>query len=160
MYDWVVFVHVVAGFAFVAGHGVSAHVAFQLRGERDRARITALLDLSSYSLFLLYGALLVLLAAGILAGFMGGWWAQLWIWVALGLVVVISFSMYVMASPYYAGLRRGLGLKAYGDAKTPAEPLSDDELARLLSSPRPWWMAAIGTVGLLIIIWLMRFKPF
>jgi hypothetical protein len=160
MYDWVVFIHVLGGFGFVAAHGVSAHVAFQLRAERDRARIGALLELSSHSLFLLYGSLLVLLAAGILAGFMGGHWSRLWIWVALGLLVAIIVSMYVMASPYYAGVRRGLGLKAYGDAKTPAEPVTDDELVRLLASSRPWWIAAIGTVGLLIIIWLMLFKPF
>ena len=45
LYPWVVLVHIVAAFVFLMAHGVSAFVAFRIRGETDRTRLAALLDL-------------------------------------------------------------------------------------------------------------------
>jgi len=47
---WIVFLHVLGAFMFVAGHGVSMFVVFQVRREADRTRLAALLDLSGWSL--------------------------------------------------------------------------------------------------------------
>src|SRR5437899_1261556 len=104
-YPWVVLIHVAGAFGFVLGHGTSVLVAFRLRSERESARVTALLDLSGSSLAMMYGALLLLLIAGIVAGFMGGYWGHAWIWVALGLFVVIVVAMYPLGSQHYAKLR-------------------------------------------------------
>ena len=79
MYPWIVFLHVAGGFGFMLAHGASASVAFALRRERNLERLRALLDLSSGSFNVMYLSLLVLLAAGIVAGFMQKWWGQGWI---------------------------------------------------------------------------------
>jgi len=159
---WLVLFHVVGAFGFILGHGVSAHVAIKLRGERDPARIGALLDLSSYSLTVAYISLLVLLVAGIAAGFAGDHWGQFWIWTAIGILVVLLASMYALASPYYNQLRRAVGMKAYGDKKDDPSPtpLSAGEIAAYLDSSRPYLLAAIGSVGLVLIVGLMVLKPF
>jgi hypothetical protein len=161
-YSWLVLVHVIGAFGFVLGHGVSAHAAIQLRHEREPARVTALLDLSGFSLATLYVSLLVLLAAGIAAAFVGDHWGRLWIWVAIGILVVLIAFMYAVASPYYADLRRAVGQKAYGDKKdaAPPDPLDPAALAAKLESARPYWLAAVGTIGLVAIVWLMVMKPF
>jgi hypothetical protein len=161
-YPWIVLIHVAGGFGFVLGHGASVMVAFRLRSERDPARVSALLDLSSGSLGVMYGALLVLLIAGIAAGFVGGYWGQAWIWVALGVFIVIVVAMYPLGSQHYARVRRAFGLKTYQDkADVPApDPASSAEQAALLASPQPWILAILGGGGLLIILWLMVVKPF
>lgn len=159
---WLVLIHALGAFGFVLAHGVSAHVAIRLRGEREPARIAALLDLSSFSTTLLYVSLLVLLAGGIAAGFAGSHWGSLWLWFSIGLLVVLLAAMYALASPYYNEVRHAVGMKAYGDKKDapPPEPMSADEIAALLASSRPYLLAWIGGVGLALIIGLMVLKPF
>jgi hypothetical protein len=161
-YPWVVLLHVVGAFGFVFAHGASAFAAFRIRGERDPARVAALLDLSATSLGLMYVSLVLLLIGGITAGFMGDFWGSLWLWIAIGVLVLVIGAMYPMGSLHYANVRRAVGQKAYGDAKDapPPEPLSGPELEALLSSNRPFALAAVGGIGLLVIIWLMVMKPF
>jgi hypothetical protein len=161
-YPWIVFAHVLGAFGFALGHGASAFAAFRLRAERDRARIEALLDVSSMSLALLYASLLVLLAAGIGAGFIGEWWDELWIWVSIGILVVVLVVMWAVASPYYMGLRKDLGRdgREAKPGEPPAQPLSDEALVARLDSARPYWLAAVGSIGLAAIVWLMVLKPF
>ena len=93
---------------------------------------------------------------------MGGFWGSLWIWVAIGVLVLVIGAMYPMGSLHYAKVRRAVGLKAYSDPKDapPPEPLSGPELETLLASNRPFVLAAIGGIGLVVIIWLMVVKPF
>jgi hypothetical protein len=136
--------------------------ATKLRSERDPARVQALLELSSMSLTGMYVGLLLLLAGGIAAGFAGGWWGRLWIWIALVLLVAIAVAMYPLGSLYYAKVRRAVGLKTFQDKKdAPApEPVSAAELDLLLSNNRAGQLMIVGSVGLLVIIWLMIVKPF
>lgn len=161
-YPWIVLLHVLGAFGFVLAHGASAFAAIQIRNEREPTRVAALLDMSSVSLGLMYLSLLILLIGGITAGFMGDWWGSLWIWLAVGVLVVVIGAMYPMGSLHYAKVRRAVGLKAYSDPKDapPPEPLSGLELDALLSSNRPFLLAAIGGIGLAAIIWLMVVKPF
>ena len=161
-YPWIVLLHVLGAFGFVLAHGASAFAAIQVRNERDPARVAALLDLSSMSLGVMYVSLLILLIGGITAGFVGGWWGSLWIWLAIGVLVLVIGAMYPMGSTHYANVRRAVGLKAYGDPKDapPSEPLPPAELEKLLASNRPFALAAVGGIGLAIIIWLMVVKPF
>jgi hypothetical protein len=161
-YPWLVVAHVLGAFGFALGHGVSVHAAFKLRGERDRARVEAVLDLSQMSLWLLYASLLVLLAAGIAAGFVGDWWGRLWIWTSIGILAVIIVVMYAVASPYYMSLRKALGRPGYEpkEGEPPPEPMSPEQLAAQLQSARPIWLALVGGIGLIAIIALMILKPF
>jgi len=158
-------VHVLAAFAFVLIHGASAMVAFKLRGEGDRTRIQALLELSSAYLGWLYVSLLVLLVAGILSGIAGGYWTsgRLWLWASLGLLIAIMVGMYVIAVPHFDSLRHALGAATYNDVRKKLDappPASDEDLARLLESSRPIQAAVIGIGGIAIIVALMMLKPF
>src|SRR6476659_7345581 len=101
MYQWWVFVHLIGVFAFLASHGVSMTVAFRLRKERDPRRIADLLQLSASAIRGFYAALAVLLAGGIVAGFLGHLWGRAWIWSAIGVLVLTTAFMYAVASPYY-----------------------------------------------------------
>jgi hypothetical protein len=155
LYQWMVFLHIAGVFAFLVAHGVSVGVAFRLRREREPMRILALLDLSSWSISLMYIGLLLLLGGGVTAGFLGDWWGDGWIWVSLGTLVAVIVAMYVLASGYYKRLRTIVGAMAGG-----SEAVSEQRLADLLEGPRPLVLAVIGFVGLLFILYLMLFKPF
>ena len=162
LYPWVVFVHVGGAFTFVLGHGASAMAAIRLKHEREPERVQALLDLSSGSLTVAYIGLLLLLVAGVVAGFSGGWWGRLWIWSSLVLLVLIAVAMYPLGSQYYAKVRHAVGMHTYQDKKDAPDPVpsSPQELDALLMSHRPDLLAAIGGIGLLVLLWLMLFKPF
>ena len=155
MYRWWVFLHIVGVLGFSLSHGVSAFVSFRLRTEHNRGRIEALLGLSASSIIAMYVALLLLLAGGVLAGFGGNWWTQRWIWVSLGLLIVVMGLMYALATTYYRNVREAIKMRPSG-----APMVSDEELASILMSPRPFVVAAVGAIGLLAILYLMIFKPF
>jgi hypothetical protein len=159
---WILFLHVAGAFAFVAGHGVSIFVAFRLRHERDRARLAALLDLSTSSLITAGIGLLVLLVSGILAGIVLDSFGRLWIWISLILLVVIGGAMTPLGITHYGRIRAGLGQRIRGMKETdPAPvPVSDAELAALLESRRAETLLLVGGGGFLVILWLMMFRPF
>jgi len=159
------FVHVLAALAFVLVHGASAAVALRVRGERDRTRIIALLELSSA--FQMWGwiALAVLFFGGIVSGIAGGWWlgGQFWLWASLGVFLGITFLMTPIPTAYLNDVRHAVGMATYNDTKKnlePPAPLPEEELAKVLDSNRPIIGAAIGLGGLAILVWLMMFKPF
>jgi Na+/melibiose symporter-like transporter len=161
-YPWVVFVHVAAAFLFVMGHGASMWVSDQIRHERDPIRIKALLELSSRSLGMVYGSLLTLLVAGIVAGIMGNHFGRGWIWAAIAVLVVVIVLMYILASRYYGRVREAVGLRSYETPKDAPDPtpVSAEELAALVKSRRPDLIGLVGVIGLLVLLWLMTFKPF
>lgn len=159
---WIVFLHVLGAFLFAAGHGVSMFVAFQLRREQDRARMLAILDLSSFSLASGLIGLLLLLGTGILAGIVLGSWARGWIWASLVLLVVIGGLMTPLGIGFFNAIRAALGQRTRGLKEGDPDPVpaSDAELAALRDSRRPEQLLALGGGGFLVILWLMYFKPF
>jgi hypothetical protein len=162
LYPWVVLLHIVGAFLFAVSHGVAIWMVIQLPRERDRSRIAALLDLSSASLGGLYLGLVLLLVGGIWAGLIGAWFAKIWIWLALVLVIGISVVMYLAATPYFRELRAAVGVRSqYGpkDAPDPV-PQSDAEVAAIAARSPVAVLSAVGVGGLVIILWLMVVKPF
>jgi hypothetical protein len=157
LYQWLVFAHVAGVFGFLLTHGVSAAVIFRVRAERDVAALRALLTLSSGALMGSYLSLLVLLAAGIGAGFVGNWWSFGWIWAALGVLLVVWLSMEVMTGPAMRRLRLAVGITGPRQMKSPATP---EDIAAAQAALRPWLTLLIGCVGLLMLLWLMMFKLF
>lgn len=158
---WLKLLHVAAGFAFVLAHGVSAFTTLKLRGERDPARVTALLDLSKFSLPISDLAILVLLASGIAAGFVGSYWGQLWIWVSIGVLVFLFIWMSVRGVQHHDTIRHALGTAGFYDKKNAPIPEADPAaLAKALDSPRALELAAVGFIGLAVLLWLMVLKPF
>lgn len=69
---------------------------------------------------------------------------------------------YVLASPFYSQLRKDAGLPYFEVMKQrpPAQPVSAEELVKLLASSRPILVAVIGVGALVTILWLMVLKPF
>jgi hypothetical protein len=160
MYPWLVFLHVIGVFGFLMAHGVSAGVYFALRRERNVDRIRVLLQMSSGTMRLMGGSLLLLLVTGIIAGFMGQWWSRGWIWLSLIMLIVIYVAMAALGSRRLNQVRQGIGLPSlYGQAPL-AEPLSAEELNALLNHIQPTRLTLIGFGGLAVIAWLMMFKPF
>ncbi len=164
-HPWIVFGHVLGAFAFAAGHGVAMALAFRLRSERDPSRIAAILDMSLWMLSpksLMSIGFIVLFLSGIAAGFTGGYWGRLWIWVAIGLLVVITGLMTPIGAGQYNKVRAAIGQRPprdKSDAPPPA-PLPADQLEALLMSPTPWILTVLGGVGFAVIVLLMMFKPF
>lgn len=160
-HPWLMLLHVGAGFGFAMAHGVSAFTTLKLRGERDPARVTALLDLSKYSLPISDLAILVLLVSGIVAGFVGDDWGHAWIWASIGVLVLLFVYMSLRGVKHHDAIRHALGMAGFYDKKGAPLPEADPAaLASALDSPRGLELAAVGGIGLLVILWLMVVKPF
>lgn len=159
---WIVFLHILGAFMFVAGHGVSMFVVFKVRREPDRARLGALLDLSGTSLGVAGIGLLILFVSGIAAGIVLGSFGRLWIWAALALFIVISIVMTPVGGTYLRKLRLAIGQRPRnlkpGDPD-PA-PATDAELAAMQASRVPETLLWIGAGGFVVILLLMKFRPF
>lgn len=162
MFNWLVYFHIAGALCFMMAHGISAGVAFALVRERHLERVRALLELSASSYGVMYISLLVLLIAGIAATFAGGYWDRGWIWASIILLIVIMGVMGRFGSSIYGQVRRAVGLPYFEKMKIqpPLPPASDEEIARLLAAGQPMLLTIVGLGGILIIVWLMRFKPF
>jgi len=160
--DWIVFLHLVGLFLFVAGHGVSIAVVFRMRPERDPARLRAYLDLSAWSLTLASVGLVILLVSGIVAGLVAGDFGRLWLWVSIVLFVVVGGLMTPLATMPLSRVRSALGQRTRGLKPTDPDPvpLPMADVAPMLDALRPGLLAAIGGGGFLVILYLMMFKPF
>ena len=158
----IVFLHVLGAFMFVAGHGVSMFAVFQVRREKDRGKLAALLDLSGSSLGVAGIGLLILFVSGILAGIVANSWARLWIWVALVLFIVIALVMTPVGGTYLRNLRVAIGQRPRNAKPGDPDPVpvSDAELATLQAGNRPELLLLLGAGGFVVILWLMMFKPF
>lgn len=161
LYASVVFVHAATILLFFIAHGASMAVAFKLKEETDPDRVRALIELSRFSLgapaiaFILIG-----LAAGIVAGFMGDHWGSLWIWISLVLLVAVGGAMTPMATSRLAAIREAAGggrASKDGGDPPPADP---ERMHQLIEAWRPLPVAAMGLVAFLVILWLMFAKPF
>ena len=141
-YPWLLVLHVVSVLAFLAIHGVSMGVWWRVRRERDRVKLAPLLDLSAGFITPMLLAGLLIIVSGILVGIAGAWWfnGQSWLWVSIGLLVVIVAVMTPLISVPMTGLRRGLGMpsRADGTAGIVPAPVDDAELDRLLRDRRRW----------------------
>jgi len=165
MYNWIVFTHVVAVLSFLLAHGVATVVTFTVRGEREVERIRALLDLSRATRGLATVSMLVMLAAGIIAGFMGNWWGRGWVWASLGLLVVIGMTMSLIGSRSFNRIRQLVQPEMTPSRmkqKSQPSPVvsADQQLADVLAATHPALLTIIGGGGLVVILWLMMFKPF
>ena len=159
---WIVFLHVLGAFMFVAGHGVSMFVVFQVRRETDRAKLTALLDLSGWSLGVAGIGLLILFVSGIVAGIVLNSWGQTWLWVALALFIVIALVMTPVGGTYLRNLRLAIGQPPRGakPGDPPPVPATDAQLAAMQASRKPELLLLLGAGGFVVILWLLMFKPF
>jgi hypothetical protein len=155
MYRWWVLLHIVGVAGFLTAHGVSMYVLYQVRAvDLDRAKIHGLLTFSGATTMPMYVSLLLLLVGGIAAGISGRWFSYAWIWISLLILLLTTAGMYVVAKPYFERLKAACEVRPSGVPR-----VSDEELKQILDGPATTTVAAIGGAGLLIILYLMVFKP-
>ena len=142
MYRWIVFVHIASVLGLLLVHPVT--VAFHLKQERNDTRIRELLEVSEAASILRWIFFGITLASGIVLGFMGSFWGTFWIWAALVVFIAIAVVMNVCG---------GRTIDRIADTR------DDAEMERLLTRFRPGILAVTGAGGLLLILYLMLFKP-
>jgi len=142
IYRWIVFLHIASVLALLLVHPVT--VAFHLKEERDDTRIRELLEVSEAASTLRWVFFGLTIASGVVLGFMGSWWGTAWIWIALAIFVAIGIVMNVYG---------GRTIDRIADTR------DDAEMERLLARFRPAILAVTGGGGLLLILYLMLFKP-
>jgi len=100
---------------------------------------------------------LLIILTGAVAGFMSTWWKQAWMWSALGVMIVIWAVMRRIGSQYLYAVDAiaDQALKNKGD-----ESALDKFRSELKARREPEIMTATSVIGMLIILWLMMFKPF
>lgn len=152
---WWILLHVIGAFGFVTSHGVSISVALRLRKERDRARITELLQFSGSSILWMYVSLGVLLLGGIISGFKLHVWGFGWIWTALAVLIAMIGEMSMIARPHYQKVKEAVQLRPSGVPRK-----SDEELELLLRSPVALVNTTLGFASLAFILWLMILTPY
>lgn len=159
---WIKYIHVLAGFLFLLGHGASVFVAFQLKKTKDLERMKVLMDVSAAGWPVMMLSLLVLLIAGIVSGFLIGAWGRLWIWLSLVLLIAITGWMFSLGATIYHPLRKMLGMDymIQGKPQPVEKQRPQKEILDFVAATKPRAMLHIGLGGYALIIWLMVFKPF
>ena len=155
LYPWFVFAHLAGLVLFAISHGASAFMAFRLRSAPDMATARALLALGQLSIGPMYVGLLLLIIGGLGAAFGGDLWGQPWIIASVVVFVAVLVVMWAVASPYYMNIRKSLEEPGADGAPS----IGWDDLRRKLDSRRPEILVSSGTIGLLVLVWLMVLKP-
>jgi hypothetical protein len=148
LYLWLKYLHLLGLAIFLLGHGVSAGCSLVLRRPLPDAMRASLLQLSIRGNFASFPGLGLLIVTGVWMGFLGSWWHWGWIWTAIVVLVIVSVAMSAQSVPYHKAR----------DLVGKSKP--EGELESELKHARPVVMAVIGSVGLVILIFLMVFKPF
>jgi len=166
-HEVLMFLHLTAVFIFLIAHGTSAAVAFRLRKEREPAKVVALLDVSGSTLLMMGLGWIFVLITGIALGV--EIWLRvgaptLWFWASIIVLIVITALMTPLSRGYLKA-RAALGVKpsmlsAKSWEKLLAKGYTRDKLDTYLKESNPMALAAVGFGGILVLMFLMMFKPF
>jgi plastocyanin len=154
VYRFWFFVHLAGVLGFLAAHGVSMGVTFAIRRERDPHKVLGMLTLSASSVPSMYVSLGVLLLGGVVAGFLGHWWGDVWIWASIGVLLGVTGFMSAVASPYFRRMRVIASAKAEG-----SEAVTDEQFDQELKSSTSLTIAILGIAAVGLILYFMIFKP-
>ncbi|HLF36393.1 MAG TPA: hypothetical protein VI520_00515 [Anaerolineales bacterium] len=162
MHKWLVFLHVLGAMGFMLAHGGTTAMTLLLKRQRGLDAMRALLDLSRHSGPAMGIALLVLLGGGIAAGFTGRWWGEAWIWISLAILIGITAVMAWSSRAQYHKLRKVLGMPYFdGRREQPAPPpAAEAEIYAVQATLRPGLLSVVSFGGIVLIAWLMMYKPF
>ena len=162
-YQVILYLHVASALGFFLFHGATASATFGLKREKAPASIEVLLrmrELGSAGAFL---ALLIILVSGIVLGFMGRFWSDIWIWASIAIFLVIGIVMGASGRNYFDRVSYAFDpekYKAPKDKKDDPEPPTEDDLTVELAKGRPVMLTVTGIASLVLFLWLMMFKPF
>ena len=154
-YKYWVLLHLVGVLGLLGTHGVSIFALYRIRGlTPDRPKIAEAIAFSGTTVIPMYVALTVLLVGGIGAALKGQYLREPWIEWSILILVLTLVSMYALAKPYFQRVTAACGIRSSGVPR-----VSDEELNELIRGPRAHVISAVGTIGLLVIVSLMVFKP-
>jgi hypothetical protein len=155
MYRFWVLMHLVGVVGFLVTHGVSMWALFAVRAvDGDRDRILEWCETSKRTIMPMYLSFGLLLLGGVAAGIDGALFAEWWLLGSLALLVGMTALMSLVASPHMKRLREGCTRWADG-----TYTLSDEELRGALEGSATMITAGSGSITLLVIVFLMVFKP-
>ena len=155
VYELWVFIHVLGVARNPATHGVSMYTMFAARGgERDRERILFLCELSKRTIGPMYVSMGLLVLGGVAAGIQAKLFAQTWLWASIIVLLVIVAAMSVTGTPWMKELREGCTRWHDGTFT-----MTDEELAAHLDGPMVPIVAGSGAAALVLILYLMVYKP-
>jgi len=155
MYDVILFLHVASVVGYFLVHGAFASVTFALNRESQPERLQALENILDSTGPWSLGSVLVTVVSGIVLMVMGNWWRDAWPWLSLLILIVIGGVMVIFGG-IFLGLRLG----------TEEMPAKGERWYRTvqwglrLGSRTPLFLTATGLAALVLILWLMMFKPF
>ena len=158
MYKWIVYLHVTVIFIFLIQHAAEIIVTFKLREQKEPEGVFATYSFmpnnNSRNLRITYSLIIV---TGAVAGFMSVWWRQGWMWAALGVMIVIWIVMNQIGGKYLTAVD-AITEQAI---KNKADESANEKFRQDLKRRRePEIMTITSLIGMLIILWLMMFKPF
>jgi len=159
MYNWLVFLHVFFAFTFMLAHGVHAAAMLAFRTEKDPERALTFFNIVP-ELHMVRILMVLLGLPGLIAAFITPWWRQGWVWVSVVVFFMISVVMYKYGAGYF-NLIQGAAERLIEARKMNIDvdsALKEFEEAR--TARHPMTVSIVGILGLAIILWLMRFKPF
>lgn len=162
-HSYIKYLHVIGVFIFLIGHGVSVMALWRIRSERDPAALRTLLDFSVRSIVLMSIGAAIWFFSGLYLGFSGNYWAtgRYWLWASLMVAVVVVGVMTPMGRFYLNRVREALGVDPSGGPDQPIPATVDPAaLEAAIKSGQPILLTAIGFGGIVILTWLMMFKPF
>jgi hypothetical protein len=155
------FAHVLSAFLYLLAHGGSVAVAYRVRRETSAERVRALLDLSRSTVPIANYMFMAAIVCGVVLGFLGHWWSARWIWVSIGILVVVLVGMGRGAAPYFLRMRKAVGLVVVdGTGQGTLRDPSAEELTLALESGNAAAITGLAVGGWAVILWLMLFKPF
>jgi len=159
MYNWLVFLHIFFSFLFMLVHGAHAAAMLKFRGEPDPELSLTFFNIVPDIKYVRY--LTVALGVfGLAAAFITPWWKQGWVWASLIVFFIISWVMYQYGAGYYT-IIFGAAERLIEAKKTNTDlPAAQKEYDDARNAPNAMIVSIVGIVGLALILWLMRFKPF
>lgn len=147
LYRWFVFAHLAGLVLCSISHGASVFMSFRVRAERDPVAVASLLRLGQLAIGPMYIRLVLLIIGGLGAAAGANLWSQLWIIASIVVFIVVPVVMWSVASPYHGNLR-----KAIAEVGSDGRPtIERGAVAKMLETRRPEILAAVGTVGLLLL---------
>jgi len=162
-YQIILYLHVAGALGFFLFHGATASATFGLKREKGRESVAILLKMRELGGVGGSLSLMVMLISGIVLGFMGRWWGDIWLWASIAIFLVIGLVMGGSGRNYFDRVSYAVNpakYKAPKDKKDDPEPPTEEDLAMEQAKGRPVMLTVTGIVSLVLMLWLMMFKPF
>jgi hypothetical protein len=163
LYQWSVWLHVLAAFVFFFSHGAEMATAFMLPKEKDANGMKALLNITQITLIPFGVSMLLLLITSVYMGVTAGWWKTAWWLLSFLLMVGMLVWMSWYARKYYSPIRKALGseyMTGFSTHNPAGTSESMDVVYALVAKTNPRQLAWVGLIFTATLLFLMRFKPF